>query len=54
MRYILSLIVLFAVTSLSAQVKTNVTTTSKSILEVSTVKVDSVDLERFNRENNKG
>ena len=44
---VIIIIMLFAVASLSAQVKTNVTTTSKSFLEVTTVKVDSVDLERF-------
>ena len=41
------LITLFAVTSLSAQVKTNVTTVNKTIKEVTVITVDSVALESF-------
>lgn len=47
MRLKILAIILFAVISVSAQVKTNVTTTNKPFKEVTTVTVDSASLEGF-------
>lgn len=47
MRRIILVLVLLSCATFAQGVKTNVTTSTKTVSEVTTVKVDSVDLERF-------